>query len=108
MKKKIILRSQNQLIDYFKNNTLKLDKNSSLSFEPNLKLGSNIIFSGKVIFGKNNIVDSNCHLKNVNVAHNNHIKLSSIISNSKLSNNIIVGPFAYIRNNTSIGNNSII
>jgi len=108
MKKKIILRSQNQLIDYFKNNTLKLDKNSSLSFETNLKLGSNIIFSGKVILGKNNIVESNCHLKNVNVGHNNHIKLSTIIRDSKLSNNIIIGPFAYIRNNTSIDNKSII
>jgi bifunctional UDP-N-acetylglucosamine pyrophosphorylase/glucosamine-1-phosphate N-acetyltransferase len=108
MKRKIILRSENQLNDYFKNNTLKLDKNSSLSFESNLKLGSNIIFSGKVILGKNNIVESNCHLKNVNVGHKNHIKLSSIINNSKLSNNIIIGPFAYIRDNTSIDNNSII
>ena len=108
MKKKIILRSENQLIDYFKNNTLKLDKNSSLSFESNLKLGSNIIFSGKVILGKNNIIESNCHLKNVNVGHNNHIKLSSIIRDSKVSNNITIGPFAYIRDNTSIDNNSII
>jgi len=108
MKKKIILRSESQLIDYFKNNTLKLDKNSSLSFESNLKLGSNIIFSGKVILGKNNIVESNSHLKNVNVGHNNHIKLSSIIKNSKLANNIIIGPFAYIRENTSIDKNCII
>lgn len=108
MKKKIILRSENQLIDYFKNNTLKLDKNSSLSFKSNLKLGSNIIFSGKVILGKNNIVESNCHLKDVNIGHKNHIKLSSIIRDSKVSNNITIGPFAYIRDNTSIDNNSVI
>ena len=65
-------------------------KNTVIYFENNLKLGTNILFEGKVYLGKNNKIDSNCTLKNVKLGNNNHIKTSSIINSSKLSNNIIV------------------
>jgi len=108
VKKKIIIRSESKLINYFKDNSLKMNKNAILSFEANLKLGSNIIFSGKIFLGRDNVIESNCHLKNMKIGNNNRIKMSSIISNSKISNNTIIGPFAYIREKTSIDKNCII
>ena len=49
---------------------------------PNLELGSNVLFEGKVNVGKNNKIDSNCNLKNVEIGSNNHIKMSSLINDS--------------------------
>jgi bifunctional UDP-N-acetylglucosamine pyrophosphorylase / glucosamine-1-phosphate N-acetyltransferase len=108
MIKKNIIRSQVQLINYFKDDSLRMSKNSILSFEKNLKLGSNVLFEGKVNIGKNNKIDSNCNLKNVEIGNNNHIKMSSSINDSNISNNIIVGPFAYIREKTKISKDCII
>lgn len=108
MIKKIIIRSQDQLINYFKDDSLRMSKNSILSFEKNLELGSNVLFEGKVNIGKNNKIDSNCNLKNIKIGNNNHIKMSSLINDSNMSNNIIVGPFAYIREKTKIAKDCII
>ncbi|MDC0579052.1 hypothetical protein OAO38_05250 [Candidatus Pelagibacter ubique] len=108
MKKKNIIRSQEQLFNFFQDASLRMFKNTVISFENNLRLGSNILFEGKINLGKNNRIDSNCTLKDINFGNNNHIKMSSLIENSKMSDNIIIGPFAYIREKTSVGKNSII
>jgi bifunctional UDP-N-acetylglucosamine pyrophosphorylase / glucosamine-1-phosphate N-acetyltransferase len=108
MKQKHIIRTEKQLINYFNDSSLRMKKNTILSFENNLKLGSNILFEGKLKFGKNNKIDSNCILKNVHLGQNNHIKMSSLVTNSIISDNIIIGPFAYIRDKSKIKNNCII
>lgn len=108
MKKKNIIKTQEQLFNFFKDKSLRMLKNTVISFENNLKLGSNILFEGKINLGKNNKIDSNCTLENINLGNYNHIKMSSLISNSKISDNVIIGPFAYIREKTNIQKNSII
>ncbi len=108
MKKRNIIHSQKQLIDYFNDSSLKMKKNSVISFKNNLKLGSNILFEGKITFGENNKIDNNCVLTNSNFGNNNLIKASSLIINSRISDNIIIGPFAYIREQTKIEKNCII
>jgi len=106
--KKNIIKTQDQLFNFFKDTSLRMLKNTVISFGNNLKLGSNILFDGKINLGKNNKIDSNCTLKDINLGNNNHIKMSSLISNSKISDNVIVGPFAYIREKTNIEKNCII
>ena len=106
--KKNIIKTQDQLFNFFKDTSLRMLKNTVISFGNNLKLGSNILFDGKINLGKNNKIDSNCTLKDINLGNNNHIKMSSLISNSKISDNVIVGPFAYIREKTNIKKNCII
>ena len=108
MKKRFIIHSQEQLINYFQDNSLRMGKNAILSFQNDLKLGSNILFEGKVSFGKNNKIDSNCTLENSTFGNKNHIKMSSLINDSKISNNIIIGPFAFIREKTKVDKNCII
>lgn len=108
MKKKNIIRTQQELINYFKDTSLRMKKNAILSFHNNLRLGSNILFEGKITLGQNNKIDSNCYLKEVKIGDNNHIKMSSLINNCKISDNIIIGPFAFIREKTKIEKNCIV
>jgi bifunctional UDP-N-acetylglucosamine pyrophosphorylase / glucosamine-1-phosphate N-acetyltransferase len=108
MKKRNIIYSQKQLINYFQDSSLRMGKNTIISFKDNLKLGSNILFQGKIILGKNNKIDSNCVLKNINFGNNNHIRMSSLINDSQISDNILIGPFAFIRDKTKIEKKCII
>lgn len=108
MKKKIIIRTQDNLINYFKDYSLRMKKNSFLSFQENLELGSNISFEGRINLGTNNKIESNCNIKETKLGNNNIIKPSSIIQNSIISDNVIIGPFAFIRENCQIDKNCII
>lgn len=108
MPKKIIIVNQKQLINYFKDESLRMKKNSTISFNKNLKLGPNIVFEGKINIGKNNTIGPNCFLKNANIGNNNVIKMSSLIENCVINNKNIIGPFAFIRDNTNIKNRCII
>jgi bifunctional UDP-N-acetylglucosamine pyrophosphorylase/glucosamine-1-phosphate N-acetyltransferase len=108
MFKKVIINSQKKLIDYFQDASLRMKKNSVITFQNNLKLGSNILFEGKINLGKNNTIGQNCLLNNVNIGNNNIIKMSSLIENSRMNNQNIIGPFAFIRDKTKIKNNCII
>jgi bifunctional UDP-N-acetylglucosamine pyrophosphorylase / glucosamine-1-phosphate N-acetyltransferase len=109
MKKKvIIISSENDLKDYFNDDSLRMKKNSCLSFHDSLQLGSNILFEGKINFGKNNKIENNSSIKDMKLGDNNIIKPSSITQNSIISNNVIIGPFAFVRENTFINKNCII
>jgi bifunctional UDP-N-acetylglucosamine pyrophosphorylase/glucosamine-1-phosphate N-acetyltransferase len=106
--RKIIITSQNSLINFFKDDSLRIKNNSKLIFFENLKLSSFITFEGNIFLGKNNIIGPYSSLNNVKIGNNNVIKMSSLIENSKVSNQNIIGPFAYIRENTIIKNKCII
>ena len=107
-KKKIIIKNQKELFNYFKDNTLRLKKNSKLTFLNPLSLGYNIVFEGNIILGKNNKIATNCILKNTKLGDNNSVKMSSLIENSKINDKNFIGPFAYIRENTIIKNKCIV
>jgi bifunctional UDP-N-acetylglucosamine pyrophosphorylase/glucosamine-1-phosphate N-acetyltransferase len=106
--RKIIITCQNSLINFFKDDSLRIKNNSKLIFFENLKLSSFITFEGNIFLGKNNIIGPYSSLNNVKIGNNNVIKMSSLIENSKISNQNIIGPFAYIRENTKIDNRCII
>lgn len=106
--RKVIITSQKSLINFFKDDSLRIKSNSKLIFFGNLKLSSYITFEGNIFLGKNNIIGSYSSLKNVKIGNNNVIKMSSLIEDSKIANQNIIGPFAYIRENTKIENRCII
>ena len=108
MLKKITIDSQKKLIEYFQDTTLRMKKNSILSFQNNLSLGPNILFEGRVNFGKNNVIGPNCYFINVDIGNNNTIKMSSLIEHSKINNKNIIGPYAYIRDETKIKDHCIV
>ena len=106
--RKIIITNQNALINFFKDDSLRIKNNSKLIFFENLKLSSHITFEGNIVLGKNNIIGPYSSLNNVKIGNNNVIKMSSLIENSKICDQNIIGPFAYIRENTKIENKCII
>jgi bifunctional UDP-N-acetylglucosamine pyrophosphorylase / glucosamine-1-phosphate N-acetyltransferase len=108
VKKKIIIKNQKELFNYFKDNTLRIKKNSKLTFLKPLSLNSNVLFEGSIILGKNNKIGPNCILKNTRLGDNNIIKMSSLIENTKINDQNIIGPFAFLRENTIIKNKCIV
>jgi bifunctional UDP-N-acetylglucosamine pyrophosphorylase/glucosamine-1-phosphate N-acetyltransferase len=103
MIKKITINSEKNLIDYFKDESLRMKKNSFISFQNNLKLGSNILFEGKINLGKNNTIAPNCTLNNINLGNDNVIKMSSLIENSKINDQNIIRDKTEIKNKCIIG-----
>lgn len=108
IKEKIIIKNQKELFNYFKDNTLRIKKNSKLTFLKPLSLSSNILFEGSIILGKNNKIGPNCILKNTKLGDKNIIKMSSLIENTKINDQNIIGPFAFLRENTMIKNKCIV
>lgn len=58
--------------------------------------------------GKKNEIQKDCYLKNVKIKNCNLIKISSFIENTNIDNDNIIGPFAYLRENTNIKRNCIV
>jgi bifunctional UDP-N-acetylglucosamine pyrophosphorylase/glucosamine-1-phosphate N-acetyltransferase len=106
--KKIIISNQEQLQNFFKDDSLRMKKNSKITFLNPLLLDSNILFEGNNSFGRNNKIGPNCTLKNLKLGDNNLIKMTSLIESSKINNQNIIGPFAFIRENTDIKDQCIV
>lgn len=67
----------------------------------------NVSIRGKSVIGKNNIIDSNTVLIDVEIGDDNKI-LSSYINASKIGNNNKIGPFTHFREKVEIGNNNVV
>lgn len=106
--KKITIKKQSEIEIYFKDKSIKLLKNSSLTFINKIKIEPNVTFKGNNFFGEGNIIESNCRLENVKIGNRNKIRYSSQLLNSNLGEMNIIGPFAFVRENTSIRNNCIV
>jgi len=59
------------------------------------------VISGNTVIGKNTIIDVNCHIKNSKIGDNCHIK-TTYCEDSKIGNNVKIGPFCNIRPNCII------
>ena len=106
--RKITIKSENELQNFFNDKSLKMKKNSKLVFYSDLKIDQNILIEGNVKLGKKNKIQKDCLIKNVKMGNNNLIKMSSLIENTNIANDNIVGPFAFLRDGTKIHNNCII
>lgn len=67
----------------------------------------NVSIRGKSVIGKNNIIDSNTVLVDVEIGDNNKI-LSSYINASKIGDNNKIGPFTHFREKVEIGNDNVV
>lgn len=94
--KKIIIKSQSEIELYFKDKSIKLLKNSSLTFINKIEIEPNVTFKGNNFFGEGNIIESNCRLENVKIGNRNKIRYSSQLLNSNLGKMNIIGPFAFV------------
>ena len=65
----------------------------------------NVSIRGRVRVGQNNIVDSNTVVIDCEIGNNNKI-LSSYLIDSVIGDNNLIGPFAHMRQNATLGNNN--
>lgn len=105
---KLIIKNEDELQKFFKDNSLKMKKSSKLIFYDDLKIGQNVLIEGNVKLGKKNEIQKDCYLKNIKINNFNLIKMSSCIQNTNIDSGNIIGPFAYLRDNSNIKNNCIV
>ena len=106
--KKIIITNQTQIQKIFKDDFLRIKKKLNITFLNSLFLDSNILFEGNNSFSKNNTIGPNCTLRNLKLGDNNLIRMFSLIESSKINDQNITGPFAFIIENTDIKNKCIV
>jgi len=84
----------------------------STFISPDVRIGSDtVIQPGTYIFGNTKIgkscsIGPNVYIEDTAIGNNVEIKFSSYMSSCKIKNNVIIGPFAHLRPEANIGNNS--
>lgn len=101
--KTIKIKTDQELKNYFKNNSIVLKSNASLTFKDKIEIGNYIEFDGTNIFGENNKIQNNCSITNVKLGKDNLIKQNCIIENSTIKNFNVFGPFCFLRDFCKIG-----
>ena len=104
----LIFKTTKDLQEHYENDTIYLEKNSTLFIHASCAIQRNIYFSGKNIVKDCNKISNNCKLHNVIIGSSNLIKFSSYIANTEIKNLNTIGPFSYIRDKTFIGSKNII
>lgn len=102
------VKSQTQLQRIFNTNDLYLEENSEIEFSGKIRLYNGINFRGINVFRNNTVIDSYSILSNVDVGEGTHIRSHSLINDSKIGKNGIIGPFCFIRDNCNVGNQCIV
>lgn len=100
--------NQAQLQALFGTDRVSLDISSSVIFEGVITLGSEIVFSGNCQLGSGTSVGNGCILTNVALGPGNNVRPYSILSNMKAESRNLFGPFCFIRDECSIGNDCIL
>lgn len=84
----------------------KIDIRGELKFGNHVTIDVNVIFKGSVSIGDNVTIGANCILEDCIIADNVTIKEFTSISNAQIHAQASVGPYARIRPNTIVGENS--
>lgn len=84
----------------------RFDCRGSLSFGRDCQIDINVIIKGKVKLGHHVIIEANCILDNVVIGDDCHIYPNSILEDCQLAKAVQVGPFARIRPQTKLAQNS--
>jgi bifunctional UDP-N-acetylglucosamine pyrophosphorylase/glucosamine-1-phosphate N-acetyltransferase len=88
----------------------RFDLRGSLEFGLDCTIDINTIFKGKNSIGNNTQIGANCIIKDSTIGDNVNILPNSIIEDSTIGNGVNIGPFARVRpqtqlqDNTKIGN----
>jgi bifunctional UDP-N-acetylglucosamine pyrophosphorylase / glucosamine-1-phosphate N-acetyltransferase len=84
----------------------RIDIRGNLTIGEEVVIDINCIFEGEVNLADGVKIAANCILKDCTIGANSEIKANSIIESSTLGENCSAGPFARIRPNSSMKNNS--
>lgn len=106
--KRSVFHSQRQLQRKLENSNIFLAAGSRLTFHGRIGLANNIEFEGDCSLGDGSSVASGSFIKNAKFGKNNQIRLHSFITDIVAADNNIFGPFCFVRDTCSVGNNCIV
>jgi bifunctional UDP-N-acetylglucosamine pyrophosphorylase/glucosamine-1-phosphate N-acetyltransferase len=79
---------------------------SSVVLAEGVTLSPGVMLSGKTRIGKGTRVDSNVVLKDVIVGESVHLKAGTVAEQSQIESHALVGPYAHLRPESSVGKNA--
>jgi len=85
---------------------LRIDVRGKMAIGEEVQIDVNCIFEGEVVLANGVKVGANSILKDCSIGENTEIKPNSVIEGAVIGDNCSVGPFARIRPNTTMNNNS--
>ncbi len=74
-----------------------------LEVDKGVELDRNIVFDGRVHLKKEVRIEGNCYLNNSTIGQNSEVRSNSIVEGSKVGSSTFIGPYARLREETSIG-----
>ncbi|MCW8885087.1 MAG: bifunctional UDP-N-acetylglucosamine diphosphorylase/glucosamine-1-phosphate N-acetyltransferase GlmU [Motiliproteus sp.] len=81
---------------------LRVDFRGDIKIGQDVTVDINVIFEGRVRVGNNVSIGANCILKDCEIADGSVINANSMIDDSKVAENCLIGPFARLRPGTRL------
>lgn len=106
--KSTYVNNETQLRKLFGTNRLSLVTPASVTFDGEVTLGSEIVFSGDCRLLDGTSVGNGCILTDVELGPKNTVRPYSILSNVRAGSRNIFGPFCFIRNDCTVGDDCIL
>ena len=106
--KPTVFKSSEKLREFFDLENIYIDNESQVTFNGEVYLSENVYFRKNCHFDSGLSIDVGCILSEVNTGKRVKIRPYSVISDASFGNDNILGPFCFIRDNTTVYNECII
>jgi len=84
----------------------RFDQRGELTVGTDNFIDINCIFEGNVQLGSGVNIGPNCHISNSSLGDGVEVKANTVIEDSVIGNNAVIGPFARLRPGTELGDNT--
>ena len=84
----------------------RVDIRGSLRAGQDVFIDVNVIFEGECTLGDNVYIEAGCIIKHANIGNACHLKPYCVIDNAQIGAGVSVGPFAHLRPDTVLSDNS--
>ena len=84
----------------------RVDIRGSLTVGQDVFVDVNVVFEGECVLGDNVYIEAGCIIKNAHIGNACHLKPYSVIDQAKIGDGVDVGPFAHLRPETVLSDNS--
>ena len=101
-------RSEEKLRHVFGIKGIYFDKSTIVIFKGKISLNEDVHFSGICKISKDVVIDKGCNLKNVVIGEGCSIRSHSVLNDCSFGRKNIIGPFCFVRNETSVGDRCIV
>lgn len=102
------ISSQSELRALFRSDCLYLQEGGSITFSGEIVLGPNVVFGGKNSISGPITIEIGSVLIDVQFGEGNRVRAHSLLSNIVAGRGNLFGPFCFIRDGCTVGDNSIL